>query len=293
VVTPILTPYNNDKSIAEDLYLSHARWCLEQGSHYLSPFGTTGEALSNSMGERMAMVEQLVTSGVASADRFMPGTGLCSLEETLTLTRHAVELGCAAVMVLPPFFYVGVSDDGLFRYYSELIEAIGSNALKICLYNIPQNTGVAISPALSKRLNEAYPDQVVAYKDSSGNWENAKAVIAAAPGISVFPASESFLAEGVKLGAGGCISATCNTNGAAIRALYDDAIEGNFEEVARGEDKINQHRKAVQAAGLIPALKAMMAHASGDSRWLNLRAPNANGDPAIGSRLCEELGFTL
>ena len=158
VITPILTPYNDDLTIATDLYLAHAADCLAGGAHYLSPFGTTSEALSHSPRERMEALDLLVSSGTARPDQLMPGTGLNSLEETLTLSRHAVELGCAAVMTLPPFFYVTASDEGLYRYFSQLVEAIASDALKICLYHIPQNTrhrhlarsGGAAQPRLSR-----------------------------------------------------------------------------------------------------------------------------------------------
>ena len=279
VITPILTPYNDDASISKELYLYHAASCLAGGAHYLSPFGTTGEALSNSIRERMEALEALIDSGSARPDQLMPGTGLCSLEDTLTLCRHAVEMGCAAVMTLPPFFYVTAGDDGMYRYFSQLIEGVGLGALKICLYNIPQNTGIGISPALAGRLNKAFPDTVVAYKDSSGNWGNTQAVIEAAPGISVFPGSESFMLQAMKLGGGGCISASCNSNVTAIRKMYDLAAAGNWAAAEAALAPINAHRQAIQAGGLIPALKSLKAHQSGDHRWLNLRAPLDNADP--------------
>ncbi|MEQ8898980.1 MAG: dihydrodipicolinate synthase family protein [Roseovarius sp.] len=289
VITPILTPYNDDYGIAEDLYLAHAGACLAGGAHYISPFGTTSEALSQSMRERMAMVELLASSGTARPDQMMPGTGLCNMEETVTLCRHAVELGCAAVMTLPPFFFVNAGDEGLFRYFAGLIEAVGSDRLKLCLYHIPQMAGIGVSPALAARLNEAFPEVVVAYKDSSGNWENTRAVIKAAPGISVFPGSESFLVEAVKLGGGGCISASCNSNVAAIRGVYDLAAAGKWDEAEAALGPAILHRKAVQDGGLIPALKALKARQSGDARWLNLRPPLENADPALGERLAETL----
>lgn len=289
VITPILTPYNDDSSIAEDLYLAHAGACLAGGAHYISPFGTTSEALSQSMRERMAMVELLAASGTARPEQMMPGTGLCNMEETATLCRHAVELGCAAVMTLPPFFFVNAGDEGLYRYFSGLIESVGSDRLKVCLYHIPQMAGIGISPGLAARLNAAFPEVVVAYKDSSGNWENTKAVIEAAPGISVFPGSESFLVEAVKLGGGGCISASCNSNVAAIRGLYDLAAAGKWDAAAAALGPVNVHRKAVQDGGLIPALKALKAYQSGDARWLNLRPPLESADPALGERLAVTL----
>jgi 4-hydroxy-tetrahydrodipicolinate synthase len=289
IVTPLLTPYENDLTIATDLYLGHAADCLAQGSHYLSPFGTTGEALSNSMRERMSVLEALISSGTASGAQLLPGTGLCSAEETLDLTRHAADLGVAAVMLLPPFFFKPVGDDGLFRYYAGLIEALGAQAPRIILYNIPQNTGVAISPTLAARLNTAFPEIVTAYKDSSGDWENTMVVMRAAPGITMFPSSETKLAEGLALGAGGCISASCNSNAQAIRAMYDAARARDEATVSALQPGLETHRLAVQKAGLINGLKSLRAHLSGDERWLNLRAPHCNADPAIGAALATTL----
>jgi len=160
VIAPILTPFEKDGSIAKDLWVSHAKWVLDQGAHYLSPFGTTGEALSISMRERLEGLEWLLDAGIP-ASRLMPGTGVTALPESAELTDHAVSRGCAAVMVLPSFFFPAAGDDGQARYFGELIERIASPAMRMILYHIPQNTGVAISPELTARLNRAYPDTVV------------------------------------------------------------------------------------------------------------------------------------
>ena len=285
IVTPVLTPFNADGSIAEDLYVEHCAQMLAEGADYLSPFGTSGEALSVSIPERRDLLEKLIARGVARPDQLMPGTGLCSLGDTLALTAHAVELGCAAVMTLPPFFYPDPGDAGLYRYFATLIEAVGSEALRVCLYHIPQNAGVGISPTLAARLSEDFPGIVCAYKDSSGNWENTEAVIRSAPGISVFPASESLIPAAMALGAGGCISATCNVNVAQIARVYAACLAGDAQAVEAERPSMDRLRSAVQQAGLIPALKSMKAHATGDARWLNTRAPLLNADPATGARL--------
>lgn len=285
VITPLLTPYNDDGTIAYDLYGAHAAQCLADGAHYLSPFGTTSEAPSHSSRERRQALEALVGKGHAEAARLMPGTGLCALEETVDLCRHAAELGCAGVMVLPPFFLKPVSDEGLYRYFSTLIERLGAHPPAICLYHIPQNSGVMISPDLAARLNEAFPEVVIAYKDSSGDWENTRAVIEAAPGISVFPGSETVMPDAMPLGGAGCISASCNSNVAAIRRLYEAIVAHRDDEVVRLLGPISEHREELRQAGLIPGLKSLKAHETGDVRWLNLRAPMLNADPDIGPRL--------
>ena len=166
IICPILTPFEADGRIARDLYVTHAKWVLDQGAHYLSPFGTTGEALSVGVSERMQALEWLIDSGIPP-ERMMPGTGVTALTETAELSAHAVRAGCAGVMVLPSFFYTNAGDDGQERYYSELVARVADGRLRIILYNIPQNSGVPVSPALTAKLNRRFPGAVVAYKDSS------------------------------------------------------------------------------------------------------------------------------
>lgn len=287
IIAPILTPFEKDGSIARDLWIAHAKWVLEQGAHYLSPFGTTGEALSISVRERIAALEWLLLAGIP-ANRLMPGVGVTALPETAELTSHAVGCGCAAVMVLPSFFYGAAGDDGQARYFSELIDRVASPALRMILYHIPQHARVGVSPALTARLNAVYPETVVAYKDSGGDWANTQAVIAAAPAASVFPGSESFLTQGLAYGGAGCISASVNLNAAAIRAVYDGAVSGR--DVAAADMAMKAFRKSVQDAGLIPAMKAVLSIRSGDARWLNLRAPLRDATAEQGSALLAQLG---
>ena len=287
IICPLLTPFETDGTIARDLWTSHAKWVLDQGAHYLSPFGTTGEALSVGMAARMEALDWLIEAGIP-ADRLMPGTGLTALPDTLALSRHAVSAGCAGIMVLPSFFYGAVGDAGQARYFSELIDGIGDARTRIILYSIPQNSGVPVSPALTARLNAAYPDAVVAYKDSSGDWSNTQAVIGAAPAVSVFPGSESFLSQGLIAGGAGCISATVNLNAAAIRAVYDGMTGG--QDMTAEDAAIKDFRAKVQKAGLIGGMKALMAVTSGDRRWLTLAPPHLNATMAEGEALQAELG---
>jgi len=287
IVAPILTPFDNGGGIAPDLWVAHAKSVLSQGAHYISPFGTTGEATSVSVSERMDALELLINGGVASRS-LMPGTGLPALGDTVQLSRHAVELGVAAVMVLPSFFYKNASEDGHYRYFSELVERVASNNLRICLYNIPQNSGVPISPALAARLSTAFPDNIVAFKDSTGNWDNTKATIEAAPGLAVFPGTEALLVKAMQHGGAGCISATVNLNAGAMRAVFDAEIAG--ADVAEQDRQMNQFRSAVQNADLIPAMKSVLALQSGDARWLNLRAPLLDAKIETAHKLLNELG---
>lgn len=292
VMTPILTPFNEDLSFAPDLYVSHAKWLLENGIHYICPFGTTGEALSMTVEERLFAVDTLAEKGIDPA-AMMPGTGLCNLEDTVTLTRHAVKLGCKAVMTLPPFFYKNASDDGLFAYFVRLVETVNLPELKICMYHIPPLAGIGFSPSLAGRLAEKFPEIFVAYKDSSGDFENTKAVIKAAPTVAVFPGSEHFLKEGMEHGGTGCISATCNVNPAAIRHVYDVGTGAKEGDLVKIDAAMVTFRKSVEGYAPIPAMKGLLAVKREDTRWRNVRPPFIQASEASTDTLLQVLGDTL
>ena len=292
VMTPILTPFNDDLTIAADLYLSHAKWLLDSGIHYIAPFGTTGEALSLSVEERLAAVDVLIDGGIDPAV-LMPGTGLCNLPETVTLCRHALDRGCAAVMVLPPFFYKNASDDGLYNYFAWLIKSVDRANLRICMYHIPPLAGIGFTPSLAGRLARDFPETIVAYKDSSGNFENTKAVIEAAPGIAVFPGSELFLKDGLAQGGMGCISATCNVNPARIRYTFDVGTGAKSDDLERVNEEIVKFRKIVEEYAPIPAMKGLLALKRGDERWRNVRPPFIPAGKDKTEQLLSRLGDLL
>lgn len=287
IVAPILTPFEDDGRIAMALWIDHARWLLDHGAHYIAPFGTTGEALLLSVNDRKRALEGLVNAGIPPRC-LTPGTGVVSLEETVDLTAHATGLGVAMTLVLPSFFYANAPQDGHFRYFETLVRRIADDRLKICLYNIPQFSGTPISPMLDARLSAAFPEAFVAYKDSSGDWQNTLDVIGAAPGMAVFPGSETFLVQGMANGGAGCISATVNLNATAIRNVYERALSGR--DTAQSDCEIRQFRAVVQDAGLIGAQKSVLALRSGDARWLNLRPPLLNGSFELGRRVLDRLG---
>lgn len=250
VITPNLTPFEDDLTIAEGLYLDHAEWLLDQGCVGLAPFGTTGEALSVGSEERMAIIEAMVGRGI-DPGRLIVGTGLTNLPDTARLTRHAVDQGCAGVLVLPPFYYKAVPDDGLHAYFSRLIEMVDRPALAIYLYHIPQVAGVGIPPVVAARLHREFPETVVGIKDSSGDWQNTTELLAI-EGLTVYPGQETTLLEGLERGTNGCISATANLNPAAIARLIATIEAGNPDPGAEG------------AAGALDGRCALGAHPAAD-----------------------------
>ena len=156
VIAPLLTPFNDDLSIATDLYVTHAHWLFEQGCAGIAPFGTTGEALSVGIDERIAAIRVLAESGIDPA-RMIPGTGLSNVADTARLSRACLDVGCAGVMTLPPFYYKGVPEEGLYRNFSEIIQRVGDDRLRIYLYHIPPVAQVGIPLGLIERLLKDYP----------------------------------------------------------------------------------------------------------------------------------------
>lgn len=289
IVCPILTPFNHDLSFNDDLYLQHAQNLLDSGIHILSPFGTTGEALSMSVAERIKAVDCLVDGGI-DPSRIMPGAGLCNFPETLRLVRHAIERGCRAVMLLPPFFYKNASDEGLFGYFSKLIETINSPDLKICLYHIPPMAGMGFSPELASKLSHAFPETVVAYKDSSGKMENTLGIRSQAPDLSVFPGSEIYLKAGLENGCAGCISATCNINSQAIRDVYDIFFGHEAGDLNAKNAEMIDFRRKIDAYSPISIMKGILAREWREERWRNVRLPLLPATPEKISSVLKEVG---
>lgn len=270
VVVPSLTPFNDDMSIATDLFVAHVNWLFDQGCAGIAPFGTTGEALSVGVDERIAAIRDLVDAGI-DPSKIIPGTGLSNVADTARLSRACLDFGCAAVMTLPPFYYKAITEDGIYRYFEQLIGTIGHDA-RIFLYHIPPIAIVGIPPAVAARLHGDFPNNVVGIKDSSGDWENTRKLLAIEE-LIVYPGSELPLIDALDLGGPGCISATANLNARAIAevvALYD---RGDLDAARNLHEKVATLRRTVEGFGPIPAQKRLLAMSSGDARWANVRPP--------------------
>ena len=270
VLSPVVTPFKADLAPDAERFVRQCKWLLSQNVG-LAVFGTNSEANSLSTEEKTELLDRLVAAGVDPA-RMMPGTGCCALTDSVRLTKHAVKLGCAGVLMLPPFYYKSVSDDGLFRSFAEIVERVGDSALRIYLYHIPPVSNVPITLALIERLLKTYPGTIAGAKDSGGDWSNTKAMLDrfAKAGFDVFPGAETFLLAGMRGGGAGCISATANTNPAAIARLYDTWRDADADAQQKRLDEI---RGTFAKYPMIPALKAAIAHWSGDGEWANVRPP--------------------
>ena len=270
VLSPVVTPFKADLSPDPERFAKQCRWLLSQGVG-LAVFGTNSEANSLAVDEKIALLDQLVAGDVDPA-RMMPGTGCCALTDSVRLTSHAMKLGCAGVLMLPPFYYKGVTDEGLFRSFAEVIERVGDRELRIYLYNIPPVSQVPITVPLIERLLKAYPGIVAGVKDSSGDWNNTRAYLDnfAKEDFDVFPGSETFLLQGMRHGGAGCISATANVNPAAIARLF---ATWQAPDADAQQARLNEIRGIFARYPMIPALKAAIAHYSDDASWATVRPP--------------------
>ncbi|MDA0678705.1 MAG: dihydrodipicolinate synthase family protein [Proteobacteria bacterium] len=272
VLSPVVTPFVNDLGPDADRLIAQCQWLLSQNVG-LAVFGTNSEANSLSVDEKIVLLDRLVEAGI-DTNRMMPGTGCCALTDTVKLTAHAAKLRCAGTLMLPPFYYKGVSDDGIFANFAEVIERVGNESLRIYLYHIPPVAQVGFSTDLIERLVIRYPKIIVGIKDSSGDWKNTFAMLERKwDDFRVFVGSESFLLANMRSGGAGCISATANVNPAAIYHLYQTWQDDDADSQQQALDEI---RSTVMAYPMIPALKATVAEFSGDDQWRTVRPPLVN-----------------
>ncbi len=293
VLSPVVTPFDAKLRPDAARLARHCRWLADRGVG-LAVFGTNSEANSMSVGEKVALLEALVEAGLPP-ERMMPGTGCCAFPDSVDLTRAAVRLGCAGVLMLPPFYYKGVSDEGLFRSYAQIIERVAENRLRIYLYHIPPVSQIPISLALIERLLDAYPGTIAGIKDSSGDWNNTQSMLERFQprGFDVFAGSETFLLATLRAGGAGCITATGNVNPASIASL---ARNWHAADADRQQAALDAVRAVFQQFPMIPALKAAIAHYSDDPGWSAVRPPLIELDGAQQRALTQtlaSLGFSM
>ncbi len=267
----VLTPMRADLTVDLDRMAAHSKWLLANGCNGLGILGTTGEANSLGIAERIAVMEGLVERGLPPS-RLLPGVGTPAITDTVLLARKAAELGCPGVLALPPFFYKSPSEDGLFAYFSEVIQRLGTGT-KIYLYHFPAQSAVPFTVALIGRLLKAYPGVVKGIKDSSGDFANTKSYVDhfAKDGFEVYAGDDGALHDLMNAGGAGCITAASN-----VGSAWNAQVYANWDsEVGRqAQLTLSAIRKAVTSAALIPGLKALVARHTGDAAWEHMRPPH-------------------
>ncbi|MDI6028618.1 dihydrodipicolinate synthase family protein [Corticibacterium sp. UT-5YL-CI-8] len=264
VIAAVPTPFDAQRKIDLAAFIEHCSWCLANGCDGLNVLGTTGEANSLSVAQRKSVMAEAASK--LDKSRLMVGTGTPDLDTTAELTRYAHQLGFAAALVLPPYYYKPVSDDGLFAWFSALVEMTADSPIGIYLYNFPQLTGIEFSPALAERLLRAFPDRIKGAKDSSGNLDYA-AKLARIGGFDVFPSSEGALGKAKADNYAGCISATVNIDPASSAELLKRQNDAVLHKQVLGL------RQSISANPLIPAIKYLVAKRTGNPVWLNVTPP--------------------
>ncbi|MGE0590566.1 MAG: dihydrodipicolinate synthase family protein [Cyclobacteriaceae bacterium] len=266
-----VTPLNKDFSINLNALSKHCHWLLENGNDGICFMGTTGEANSFSVGERMRALDHVLSSGIESR-RLLVGTGCCSLSDTVTLTRHSTSSKVGGVLVLPPFYYKQVSDEGLMRYFESLINQINSSDLKIYLYHFPKMTGVPYTVEFVRQLVDRFPDTVAGMKDSGGDWSNMEAIMRAIPGFKLYSGTEKYFLNVLRAGGAGCISATTNLTGRLAAKVFE---HWKTNHAAALQEKLTQARTAFEVASFIGGVKGVLAKHHKDDDWLNICPPNS------------------
>lgn len=268
-----LTPFNADLSPDHGLFAAHCKRLLDEGCTGIAMLGTTGEANSLSSRERVSLLEAVLTSGVAPS-QLLPGTGVAAFTETIELTKHALANGVQTVVMLPPFYYKGVSDDGIVAAYSAVIEGIADPRLRVVLYHIPQMSQVPLSLDVIDRLRSRFPETVVGIKDSSGDFANMSAIVERFPGFSVLAGADPLMLPLLQKGGAGCITATSNLVASDLATVFHGfADQGKQSQVAAAQERIVAARNAASRFAQMASLKTMLAKRDGHVGWMRLRPP--------------------
>ena len=294
VYAAVTTPLHEDLSPDHARMVNHCRWLLANGCDGLGILGTTGESTSFSVAERKAILEGLASAGIPP-EKCMPGTGAASFADSVELTCHALDMGTGGVLILPPFYFKGVTDDGVFAAYAEIIERVGDPGLRIYLYNFPQMSGVPISLDVIARLIEQYPGTVVGVKDSSGDVDNMLAMVERFPGFAVFPGSEYSFLKVLRAGGAGCITAVSNISAPVAQKVYSSWFESQSVNEQANETLLTL-RKIISAYPLSAGIKAILARHYDDEGWRRVRptlTPLGDTDRAALFKALDDSGYTL
>jgi 4-hydroxy-tetrahydrodipicolinate synthase len=285
VIAATATPVFDDYSPDPGRLIPHLRQLLEGGCDAINLLGTTGEANSFSANQRLAVMRAVKEAGLPM-DRFMVGTGVCSLDETVALTQAAADLGFAGALVLPPFFYPGIEPAALVAYVDALAQRIKPGAMALYLYHIPQNTGVPWHVEVVAELARKHSGLLRGIKDSSGDLTYSRSVVAAARDLAVFPSSEATLWEAGKDGFAGCISATTNLTAADSQFAW---THQGSDEGRKAVERATMHRTMLGKQALVSSVKAALGVKYGDPQWARTCLPLLPRTPQQAQALAAEL----
>lgn len=269
VIAATLTPLDEDLVPDTVMLQRHCRWLLANGCDGINLLGTTGEATSFAVSQRLAVMEAVAESGLPLT-RFMVGTGTSALADTVTLTARAVGLGFAGALVIPPFYFKNLDEDGIFAYYATLIERVADPAFALYLYHFPALSGVPFTLPVIERLIAAYPGTIAGLKDSSGDLAYSERVARAFPQLDVFPSTEGVLLEGRRSGYAGCISATVNITAPLAGPVWS---LGGVADGAELQAAAADLRATIARYPLVAAIRHVAGVLFDDARWQRILPP--------------------
>jgi len=285
VITATLTPLHADLSVNFEKLISHIKWLLNNGSNAICLLGTTGEANSFTVEERIEVIERVVDAGI-DPSKLLIGTGSCAYPDTIALSKFAVSKGAGGVLILPPFYYKNLTDEGILAFYRRIVEGVDNERLRIYLYHFPKMTSVPFTLPLIQKLIAAHPGIVVGFKDSGGDWKNMKAICQTIPGFGLYAGTEKYLLPALRAGAIGCISASAN---ATVKMCGDLYQQWESPEADQIQTKLTAARTAFESTSFVSGLKFLFSEWTGDSSWRNIRPPNVMPSPGEQTVLQQDL----
>ena len=273
IYSAALTPINDDLSINKNLYLEHCQYLMKQGHDGLAIFGTTGEANSFSIKEKCDTIDFLLSNNLDS-NLLIPGTGSSSVEDAIQLTKFAEKNKSRAVLILPPFYYKNVSDEGIINYFRKIIETVGSSDFHYLLYNIPQTTSVVLNFNIIETLLKLYPNNIVGIKDSSGNIDSMLKTVKYFQDLALFCGHDSLALKIYKRGGAGAITAGTNIAGRLLSFIINNINkEKEIEDFNSYQALLEQIRETITLEEPISVMKAYFSIINKNPDWNKVMPP--------------------
>ena len=273
IYSAALTPINDDLSINKNLYLEHCQYLMKQGHDGLAIFGTTGEANSFSIKEKCDTIDFLLSNNLDS-NLLIPGTGSSSVEDAIQLTKFAEKNKSRAVLLLPPFYYKNVSDEGIINYFRKIIETVGSSDFHYLLYNIPQTTSVVLNFNIIETLLKLYPNNIVGIKDSSGNIDSMLKTVKYFQDLALFCGHDSLALKIYKRGGAGAITAGTNIAGRLLSFIINNINkEKEIEDFNSYQALLEQIRETITLEEPISVMKAYFSIINKNPDWNKVMPP--------------------
>jgi 4-hydroxy-tetrahydrodipicolinate synthase len=257
-------PFNHDGSIDYRLLGAHARSALDAGCSSVTVFGTTGEGASVSLGERSRMLGALLSTGIDARSQIVGGIASASIGDAIEQIRILNDSGCGRILLAPPFYFKGVRDEGLYQWFSQVLETTAQRSVGVILYHIPSVTQVPLSLDLIRRLKTTFPGVILGVKDSGGNWPFTESLLSAYSDLAILIGDERHLAAGVRLGAKGAISGLANICAPVLLPLIKQG---------KDDSRVSDLVEAILKYPVTPAVKALLSYRSRERRWLTVRPP--------------------